>query len=117
MLTSQRVMMIHKKIVEYHGRIDAVKVFDTDPTPFIEEAAEKEKARLKAELEAKREAERLREAGEEPEESKEPPAAAVKEEEEDQAPKYTLYADPSMTIYEIFKSYGHPTRNEVDEDP
>ena len=35
MLTSQRVMMIHKKIVEYHGRIEQVKVFNKDPTHFI----------------------------------------------------------------------------------
>ena len=35
MLTSQRVMMLHKKIIEYHGRIDNVKVFDKDPTQFI----------------------------------------------------------------------------------
>ena len=32
MLTSQRVMMLHKKIIEYHGRIENVKVFDKDPT-------------------------------------------------------------------------------------
>ena len=35
MLTSQRVMMIQKKIVDHHGRVENVKLFNNDPTPFI----------------------------------------------------------------------------------
>ena len=54
MLTSQRVMMLHKKIVEYHGRIENVKVFNKDPTMFIEAAKEKEEARIKALKEAEK---------------------------------------------------------------
>merc|ERR1712012_633153 len=54
MLSSQRVMMVHKKIVDHHGRIENIKVFNRDPTQFIAEAKAKEEARIKAQKEAER---------------------------------------------------------------
>ena len=114
MLTSQRVMMIHKKIIEYHGRIENVKVFDKDPTPFIQAAKEAEEARLKAIKEAERARQLAAEAGEEVEETKEPVPPPA--EDEDKEPEYTEYGDPSMTIYEIFQNYGLETRDAGDGD-
>ena len=47
-------MMLHKKIVEWHGRIENVRVFNKDPTMFIKEAREKEEQRIKALKEAEK---------------------------------------------------------------
>jgi len=44
MLTNQRVMMIHKKIIEHHGRVESVKLFNRDPTQYIEAAKERAEA-------------------------------------------------------------------------
>ena len=63
-------MMIHKKIIDHHGRIENVKLFDKDPTGFIREAKEREEARIKAEKEAERAKQQAEENGEEPEETK-----------------------------------------------
>ena len=54
MLTSQRVMMIQKKIVDHHGRVENVKLFDKDPTQFIQAAKQREEDRIKAEKEAEK---------------------------------------------------------------
>ena len=48
--------MIKKKIVDHHGRIENVKLFNVDPTPFLEEAKQKEEDRLRAEKEAEKKA-------------------------------------------------------------
>ena len=64
-------MMLHKKIVEYHGRIENVKVFNRDPTQFILEAKEKEEARIKALKEAEKARQLAAENNEEIEETKE----------------------------------------------
>ena len=93
-------MMLHKKIVEYHGRIENVKVFNKDPTQFILEAKEKEEARIKALKEAEKARQLAAENNEEIEETKEP--AAAPEEDEEKEPDYIEYTDPSMTIYDIF---------------
>ena len=42
MLSSQRLMIVKQKIVNYHGRVDKVTLTNKDPTPFIEEAKRKE---------------------------------------------------------------------------
>ena len=62
--------MIHKKIIDHHGRIENVKLFDKDPTGFIREAKEREEASIKAEKEAERAKQQAEENGEEPEETK-----------------------------------------------
>ena len=43
--------------------------------------------------------------------------AAAAAAEENKEPDYVEYADPSMTIYEIFNNYGKKTKPEVNEDP
>ena len=48
MLTSQKVFMVKKKIVDHHGRVENVKLFNTDPTPARNEARRKEEERAKA---------------------------------------------------------------------
>ena len=73
-------MMLHKKIVEYHGRIENVKVFNKDPTQFILEAKEKEEARIKALKEAEKARQLAAENNEEIEETKEPAAAPEEDE-------------------------------------
>ena len=52
MLTSQKVFMVKKKIVDHHGRVENVKLFNTDPTPFRNDAKRKEEERAKAIKEA-----------------------------------------------------------------
>ena len=47
-------MMIQKKIVDHHGRVENVKLFNCDPTPFIKEAKQREEDRIKAEKEAEK---------------------------------------------------------------
>lgn len=69
-------MMLHKKIIEYHGRIENVKVFNKDPTPYIQAAEEKKAERAKALKAALEKQKELEESGEQ-EESKEPVAAAA----------------------------------------
>jgi len=44
-------------------------------------------------------------------------AAAAKAEEEQKELEYTLYDDPAMTIYDIYKIYGLPSKSEVSDDP
>ena len=34
--------MIQKKIIDHHGRVENVKLFNVDPTPVIQEAKQKE---------------------------------------------------------------------------
>ena len=119
MLTSQRVMMIHKKIIDYHGRVDNVKLFNKDPTTYIAEAKQKEEARLKAIKEAERAKQLAEENGEEIEESKDAAsaaAAAAQAEEEEKGPDYIEYPDEKMTIFEMFGEYGKETKAEVEED-
>lgn len=40
--------MVKKKIVDHHGRVENVKLFNTDPTPARNEARRKEEERAKA---------------------------------------------------------------------
>ena len=116
MLTSQRVMMIQKKIVDHHGRIENVKVFNKDPTPFIKEAKEREEARIKAEKDAEKAKQLALENGEEIEERKEEAAAAAQvASDEPTEPEYVSYDEAAMTIFEIFNEYGKETKAEVEE--
>lgn len=41
--------MINSRIVDHHGRIENIKLFNVDPTPYIALAKEKEIQRVKAE--------------------------------------------------------------------
>ncbi len=113
-------MMIHKQIIDHHGRVENVKLFDKDPTIFIKEAKEREEARIKAEKEAEKAKLIAEENGEElPEETKEPAKEGeegVEEEEEEKEPDYTEFTDNTMTIFEIFEEYGLDSKRLVDED-
>ena len=111
-------MMVHKKIVDHHGRIENVKLFDKDPTIFIRDAKEKEEAKVKATKEAEKARQLAEEAGEPLEE--EIKIEAPVENEVDEGPKepdYIEFTDKKMTIYDIYKTYGKETKNEVDEEP
>ena len=108
-------MMLHKKIVDHHGRIENVKLFDKDPTVFIAEAKQREEDRIKALKEAEKARQLAEENGEEIEESKDPVPAAAQE-EENQGPEYVEYEDTQMKIFDIFKIYGRETKAEVEED-
>jgi len=81
--------MINSRIIEHHGRIENIKLFNVDPTPYIKEAKEKEIERVKAVQEAAR-VKALAEAnGEEVEETKAAPAAPDGEQEQkDEGPDY-----------------------------
>ena len=110
--------MVQKQIINHHGRIENVKLFNVDPTNFIKEAKLREEERIKAEKEAAKKRQEAIDNGEEIEEAKAQPAAqAVEEEKKDEAPEYVQYENPSMTLFDIFQEYGKETKNEVDEDP
>ena len=111
-------MMLKKRIVDYHGRIENVKLYNKDPTNFIKEAKAQEEARLKAQKEAEKAKQLAEENGEEIEESKEPnvSAAAAAEEEEKKEPDYVEYDDERMTIFDIFQEYGKESKLEAAED-
>ena len=110
--------MIQKKIVDHHGRVENVKLFSVDPTPFIQEAKQKEEDRIKAEKEEEKKKQLAKENGEEIEEVKEDPAAAAQVADEEPAePDYVSYDQPSMRIFDIFGEYGKETKAEVDEEP
>ena len=38
-------MMIRQKIIDHHGRVENIKLFDKDPTPLIKEAEEQARQR------------------------------------------------------------------------
>jgi len=35
MFANQRVMMLRQKVIEHHGRIEDIRLFDCDPTPEL----------------------------------------------------------------------------------
>ena len=117
MLTSQRVMQVHKQIIDHHGRIENVKLFNVDPTNFIKEAKQREQQRILDEKEAEKKRQLARENGEEIEETKESAQAAAEEEKEDAEPEYIQYEDPKTTLFDIFQEYGKETKAEIEEDP
>ena len=111
--------MIKKQVVDHHGRVENVKIFNVDPTPFIRAAKAEEEARIKAEQEAEKARLLAEENGDVPEETKEAAAAPVQaeEEEKEKEPDYVQYDDEIVTLYDIFQTYGLATKAEVDEDP
>ena len=118
MLTSQRVMMIQKKIIDHHGRVENVKLFNVDPTPFIKEAKQKEEDAIKAAKDVEKAKQLARENGDDVEETKEDPAAAAQGASDEPAePDYVSYEEPFMTIYDIFGEYGKETKAEIEDAP
>ena len=65
MLTSQKVFMVKKKIVDHHGRVENVRLFDCDPTPFRNDAKRREEERNKAIKDAEKKKALAEENGEE----------------------------------------------------
>ena len=78
-------MMVQKKIIDHHGRIENIKLFNCDPTHMIKMAKDREEERVKKEKEAEKAKALALANGEEIEEIKEDPAAAA-EEVEDRGP-------------------------------
>ena len=110
--------MIQKKIIDHHGRVENVKLFNVDPTPFIQEAKQKEEDRIKAEKEAAKAKQLAMDNGEDIEEKKEDPAAAAQAaSDEPTEPDYVSYDEKAMTIFEIFGEYGKETKAEIDDAP
>lgn len=107
---------IKKRIIDHHGRIENIKLFNRDPTPYIEAAKEKEIQRIKAEQEAAKAKALAEQNGEDIEEKKEAAPAAT-EEEEDKGPDYVEYDDIDAMIYDIFKEFGAETKDEADQEP
>ena len=103
MLSSSRVMMIKQKIIDHHGRVENIQLYDKDPTIYKKEA--EEKARLKAEKEA--ENKKKEKDGEEP-------AEAVEEVEE--PPAYRTFENSSATLFDIFGQYGVEMKKELEEN-
>ena len=62
--------MVQKQIINHHGRIENVKLFNVDPTNFIKEAKLREEERIKAEKEAAKKRQEAIDNGEEIEEAK-----------------------------------------------
>ena len=91
MLTSHRVMMIKQKIIDYHGRVENIRLYDKEPP----EAPKEQKKDSSTKDDEEKDDE---------EENKEPPP-----------PLYKTYDDPSMTIYDIFKEYGFENKKEIDK--
>ena len=101
MLTSHRVMMVKQKIIDYHGRVTDIRLYDTEP-PL--EVAKTKGSTADAKNESNAFASQAEGAEGEDEENK-----------EDDLPKYKTYTDPSMTLYEIFDDYGVKNKKEVDK--
>ena len=97
-------MMIRQKIIDHHGRVENIKLFDKDPTPLIKEA--EEQARQKA-------AEKEKKASKE---EKEDEADEKEEEEKEKPPQYRTFDNSSTTLYEIFGNYGVSMKRELEED-
>ena len=111
-------MMIQKKIIDHHGRVENVKLFNVDPTHFIQEAKQKEEDRIKAEKEAAKAKQLAMDNGDEIEEKKEDPAAAAQAASDEPAePDYVSYDEKAMTIFEIFGEYGKETKAEIEDAP
>ena len=107
MLTSSRMMMVKQKIIERHGRVENIQLYDKDPTSFKKEAAELEK---KKEKERQEKLKKAAENGEEPENEEQ------EEEEELGPPPYKTFDNPSMTLHEIFGQYGVEMKRDLEDE-
>lgn len=110
-------MMVKRAIMEYHGRVENIRLFNTDPAVFWREERERDRAEALKRKEMAKKAAAAAAAGEEmhPEDiiEDDKPAAAKKESE-----GYITYDDPNMTLYQIFGEYGVAKKSdwEVRED-
>ena len=90
-------MMIKQKIIDHHGRVENIRLYDKDPTFYIKEAEEIAKQKLKDEEKAaKRAAAGEKEKVEENEEGKED------EDDANKPPPYKTFDNSSTTLFEIF---------------
>ena len=109
--------MIHQNIVQHHGRVENIKLFNLDPTPFIKEAKLKAEAKVKAQQEAARLKQQAQANGEEVEEVKVAAAAPAAEEQKAPELEYKEYTNPGATIYDIFGVYGVENKSEIEANP
>ena len=94
--------MVKQKIIDHHGRVENIQLYDKDPTVFKKEAEALEKAKEK-EQKKKKEGE-----GEE--------EVEVEAQKEEQPPQYKTFDNSSTTLYEIFGEYGVEMKKELDEE-
>ena len=89
--------MVKQKIIDHHGRVDNIQLYDKDPTVFKKEEEAAERAREK----------------EKEGEAEEAEAEAVQEEK---LPQYKTFDNSSTTLYEIFGQYGVEMKKELEDD-
>ena len=107
MLTCARVRSVYQKIIDYHGRVEHIKLFDQHP-PTEDEEETKESSKKKK-LKAAKKVE-----GEDEEETKDAKNDAEKEDVPEE-PKYKTYSDPSMTLFDIFGEWGCDNKYDLPE--
>ena len=110
--------MIKKKIVDHHGRVENVKLFDCDPTRFRDEAKRKEEERAKAIKDAEKAKALADETGED--EQIEAAVAALRAAEaievKSAADQYQEYDEDRQSIHAIVGVLGCETKGEIDDN-
>ena len=111
--------MIKKKIVDHHGRVENVKLFNTDPTPFRVEAKRKEEERAKAIKDAEKAKALADETGEDEqiEAAKAALQAAEAMEVKGAADQFVEYSEDRQTIHSIVEVLGCETKGEIEDNP
>merc|ERR1711934_674164 len=106
-------MMIKQKIIEHHGRVENIQLFDKDPTLFKKEAEEKAKQKAIAD-----EAKAKKNLGKEIEEGKDEKDKNEAEGEKviDWRTLFKEFSNSSTTLYEIFGEYGVEMKKELEEN-
>ena len=109
-------MAIKNRIIDRHGRIENIKLFDKDPTPYnkaLEEARRKEAERLKkAALDAAKFADDPNGQAAQDEAKKNEETEEVKIDEE----PFVEYEDEFLRIYDIFKKYGVESKSQLEKE-
>ena len=110
--------MVKKKIVDHHGRVENVKLFDVDPTPFRNEAKRKEEERAKAIKDAEKAKALAEEGGEEDqiEAANVALRAAEALELRGAADQYQEYNEDRQSIHSIVGVLGCETKGEIEEN-
>ena len=110
MLTCARVRSVYQKIIDYHGRVENIKLFDQHP-PKEDEEETKESSKKKGRKGVKKVE---KSESDDEEEEKEAKKEGEKEEVEEE-PKFKTYSDPSMTLFDIFEEWGCENKKDLPE--
>ena len=98
-------MMVKQKIIDHHGRVENIKLYDRDPTPFVKEAEQAAKLKEKEKAKPKKD-----EEGEQKDENEE------EQKKEELPPPYKTFDNSSATLHDIFDNYGVEMKRELEED-